>query len=211
MPQNEREISLKFSRFGLILFIASIALFFFVAFVGGLVVGRNLGSYPHFISRELPYKLRQQIVAVFKGSETVPTSSSKQDEPRRSSDPDLTFYDRLTQEQRSAPALQATAEIPVPPPATTVQSAPASPSRPEKACYVQVASYREMKAAESLAKNLSPLGYKTLIEKVSLKSSGTWYRVVLGAFSSIEDAKGAAKTVEGRYRGVKCLIIRDKG
>jgi cell division septation protein DedD len=54
---------------------------------------------------------------------------------------------------------------------------------------VQVSSWKSKDIADREAERLKSLGYKTAVVAANLKKLGTWYRVRVGYFSSIEKAK----------------------
>ncbi len=54
---------------------------------------------------------------------------------------------------------------------------------------IQLASYRAIKDAEQFANGFKIRGYNPIINEVDLKDKGIWYRVSLGIFESIADAK----------------------
>lgn len=54
---------------------------------------------------------------------------------------------------------------------------------------VQVSSWKNKSAADKEAERFNKLGYQTSVVTVQLKKLGTWYRVRVGYFESIEKAK----------------------
>lgn len=54
---------------------------------------------------------------------------------------------------------------------------------------IQLKSYKNMQAAKDYANGFKIRGYKPIINEVDLKGKGIWYRVSLGVFDSITEAK----------------------
>lgn len=54
---------------------------------------------------------------------------------------------------------------------------------------VQVGSYQSLKEAEEFAEGFKTRGYYPIINQTELKNKGVWYRVSLGVFDDVNDAK----------------------
>lgn len=54
---------------------------------------------------------------------------------------------------------------------------------------IQIGSYRSLKEAEEFAGGYTPLGYNPIIYDINLGPKGIWYRVSIGAFETIAEAK----------------------
>lgn len=54
---------------------------------------------------------------------------------------------------------------------------------------IQLGSHRTLKEAEEFAEGFKARGYDPIINQIEIKGKGTWYRVSLGAFTSMDDAK----------------------
>lgn len=67
--------------------------------------------------------------------------------------------------------------------------------------FVQVAAFRAAGDAESRAKKLSQKGYKTVIVKADVPGKGTYHRVRLGPFASLDEAKAFALKFEKKEKG----------
>ncbi len=62
---------------------------------------------------------------------------------------------------------------------------------------IQVASFQDRKLAESFANNLRKKGYNAFVEKAFVEwKGGNWYRVRVGFFDSIEQAKKTAERLK---------------
>ena len=66
--------------------------------------------------------------------------------------------------------------------------------------FVQVAAFRAAGDAESRAKKLSQKGYKTVIVKADVPGKGTYHRVRLGPFASLDEAKAFALKFEKKEK-----------
>ncbi len=91
---------------------------------------------------------------------------------------------------------------------STQEEKPRSPVAPdrEEPFLLQVASFRENRAAEELKARLALQGLKAKVIKSQLKDRGTWYRVRLGPYPDRE----AAKAVRARLdeAGMDSMILQ---
>ena len=70
----------------------------------------------------------------------------------------------------------------------------------KRAYFVQVAAFRAAGDAEERAKKLSSKGYKTVIVKADVPGKGTYHRVRLGPFASLNEAKAFALKFEKKEK-----------
>ena len=75
---------------------------------------------------------------------------------------------------------------------------------------IQVAAYQESRKAEQVMEKLSPLGFASRVVMKDLPGKGRWFRVIVGGFENREKAKAAVDRIDGKVRGVKC-VIRSSG
>lgn len=92
-----------------------------------------------------------------------------------------------------APTTTAVDTVPspqvTPPPRPTVQ-------RDTRGRYtVQVSSWRTRRKADSEAEKLRERGYDAYVQRVVLDNQETWYRVRVGSFATIEEARQFAETL----------------
>lgn len=191
------DFEFKLGKFGLILFTFAVSLLLLASFIFGVIVGKNIDSYPEKIARGIPETIKNTITPGT--AETAPKRIEDQGE-RKAEKPksekkgdefNLTFYDTLTDKAKKTPQ--------------TTQGMTG-----EYVYTIQVASFRERVKTEALASRLKKLKLSPVIDKVSLTSSGTWYRVKLEGFPSHDEAKKKSQFMERRIRGLKCLIIKNK-
>jgi len=74
---------------------------------------------------------------------------------------------------------------------------------------IQVGSFRKIAAANSVQKKLVAGGYRTVVKKVEIPSSGTWYRVIVGFYDNREAAKAVSARLE-ENDGVKGIVRKIK-
>ena len=177
------DFEFKFGKFGLALFTVSLSLLMLVSFMFGVMVGKNIESYPEKIARGIPQKIKNTIIP---GAQATP-ESKEPEESRNEKGKDefkLTFYDTLKGEIQRGEF--------------------------EKEVYtIQVASFKDFDKTKALADRLKKLNFSPEIDKVVLASNGTWFRVKVDGFPSYDAAKQKAKFLESRIRGLKCIIIKN--
>ncbi len=54
---------------------------------------------------------------------------------------------------------------------------------------IQLGSHRTLKEAEDFSEGFKARGYDPIINQIDIKGKGTWYRVSLGAFNTVDEAK----------------------
>ena len=82
------------------------------------------------------------------------------------------------------------------------------PSSSPKPYYtLQVASFKSSKEAERYAQFFREKGYRAQVLKVNLPRKGTWYRVYVGRFSTLSEAKKAYNLLKQK-KWVKQAYIR---
>lgn len=87
--------------------------------------------------------------------------------------------------------------------------APAVGSAAESYYYVQVSSFREEKRAVTHVKALEEQGYDAVANRERVPSKGYWYRVYIGPFLTLEDAKMKRKETIDRNIS-KHPLIKEK-
>lgn len=66
---------------------------------------------------------------------------------------------------------------------------------------IQLGSHRSIEEAEKFAEGFKIRGYNPIITEVALESKGTWYRVSIGVFDSVAEAKDFVKKEESLFQG----------
>jgi cell division protein FtsN len=91
-----------------------------------------------------------------------------------------------------------------------------SPGKTEKAekdslsgkFTIQLGSHRTLKEAESFAEGFRARGYNPIINQIEIKGKGTWYRVSLEAFNTVEEAKAYVGREKSLFVGQDYTIIK---
>jgi len=151
---------------------------------------------------------------------TVPTEKPALPEPSAGSaggavgDTDLPVLGREGDGKRTNPlpekkaAMESGAKVSAAMPAGIPTDGRATPE--EERFEIQVAAYQDSRKAEQMMEKLSPLGFTSRVVMKELPGKGTWFRVIVGGFENQEKAKAAVDRIDGKVRGVKC-VIRSSG
>jgi cell division protein FtsN len=73
---------------------------------------------------------------------------------------------------------------------------------------IQLGSHRTLKEAEDFAEGFKARGYDTIINQIEIKGKGTWYRVSLGAFGDMEEAKSYINKEKTLFIGQDYTIVK---
>lgn len=73
---------------------------------------------------------------------------------------------------------------------------------------IQLSSHRTLEEAEIFAEGFRARGYNPIINQTELKGKGTWYRVSLEAFDSLEEAKAYVLKEKTLFMGQDYTIIK---
>jgi cell division protein FtsN len=73
---------------------------------------------------------------------------------------------------------------------------------------IQLGSHRTLKEAEDFAEGFKARGYDTIINQIEIKGKGTWYRVSLGAFTSMEEAKTYINKEKTLFIGQDYTVVK---
>ena len=75
---------------------------------------------------------------------------------------------------------------------------------------IQLGSYPTMDEAKQFAEGFTVRGYSPIINETSLEGKGTWYRVSLGIFGTVEEAKVYIKNEQSLFSGQDYVITEIK-
>lgn len=91
-----------------------------------------------------------------------------------------------------------------------LQSSPAKAGRDQLSGLftVQLGSHRTLKEAEDFALGFKARGYDPIISEYNSKDKGTWFRVSLGAFKSLAEAKVYVGKEKSLLQGQDYAIIK---
>jgi cell division protein FtsN len=73
---------------------------------------------------------------------------------------------------------------------------------------IQLGSHRTLKEAEDFAEGFKARGYDPIINQIDIKGKGTWYRVSLGAFNNMEEAKSYIAKEKTLFIGQDYAIVK---
>jgi cell division protein FtsN len=202
-----KEFEFRLGKLGLVLFVIGISVLLFLSFVTGVVVGVNMEGDPEQESQGILGILKQKIGRAMPG-EAPETGKGADEDGKKTKTGEkgefkLTFFDTLSKEKGAAPpdAPQKIAREEV-----RAETAPAT--RVSEGKYViQAASLQDKKKAEELRDRLKGLGYAPYVDSAELGNRGRWYRVKLKGFETKEDAQKAVEGLQGKVKGLQCLIL----
>lgn len=211
-PKRGKKFEFRLGTVGLTLFTCSISVLLLGAFVFGVFVGKKIESYPHKIA-SMPATITQRIVP----PKPAADDTAKKDEFS------FTFYDTLQNKESDRTHLKLNEGTPSQatpgraPPAQSTPSKSAPNSTPEKETrgkggyyMIQVASFKERARMERLRTQLASLGYFAVSDECALPHKGTWFRLSIGGFESLEAAQKESARIERSIRGLKCLVRSEK-
>lgn len=73
---------------------------------------------------------------------------------------------------------------------------------------IQLGSHRTLKEAEDFAEGFKARGYDPIINQIDIKGKGTWYRVSLGAFNNMEEAKAYTAKEKTLFIGQDYTVVK---
>lgn len=73
---------------------------------------------------------------------------------------------------------------------------------------IQLGSHRTLKEAELFAEGFRARGYNPIINQTDIKDKGTWYRVSLEAFDTLEEAKAYVAREKTLFMGQDYTILK---
>lgn len=204
--RRKKRFELNVGTLGITILVVGISFLLLASFIAGLLVGRNIESYPEKIARGIPSMIKEKIG----GSEeaAVVLVEPKKDVP-------LTFYKTLSKEGED---VAGTLPTEGPSPVRTAPKAPAvqtgvtavgvTPSTPG-AYTIQVAAFRDRASAERLLSRLKEMNSRAHIHESDSPGQETWFRLRVEGFDTREAAQGEAKKIEGAVKGLSCLILKN--
>ncbi|MBA2404246.1 MAG: SPOR domain-containing protein [Bdellovibrionales bacterium] len=75
---------------------------------------------------------------------------------------------------------------------------------------IQLGSYPSVEEAKQFAEGFTVRGYSPIINETTINGKGTWYRVSLGLFGSVEEAKTYVKNEQSLFSGQDYVITELK-
>ncbi len=197
MPRKPEDFEFKLGKFGLFFFTVIIALFLLFSFIGGVMVGKNIESYPEKIAKGIPGAIKEKITK----SSDIPADTVENED-----DFEFTFYDTLKGKRENIKETSAGKEGQ----GLSEKYSPPGKKQTGNKYIIQIASFRDKNRTENLRATLSDMGYSPTVDEVNLRSSGRWFRIKLQGFATYDDAKQIASLLEKKVRSIKCLVIRNR-
>lgn len=71
---------------------------------------------------------------------------------------------------------------------------------------IQLGSYNTAEEAKQFAEGFTVRGYSPILNEVTIPEKGTWYRVSLGIFKTVEEAKSYIKLEQSLFQGQDYVI-----
>ncbi|WPU64234.1 SPOR domain-containing protein [Peredibacter starrii] len=97
---------------------------------------------------------------------------------------------------------------------STPQNPPTTTAAPQSTMAgkftIQLGSYNTMEEAKQFAEGFTVRGYSPIINEVKIEGKGNWYRVSLGLFDSVEEAKTYIKSEQSLFAGQDHIITEIK-
>ena len=88
--------------------------------------------------------------------------------------------------------------------------APKTPNAMAGKYTIQLGSYPNADEAKQFAEGFTIRGYSPIINESTIEGKGTWYRVSLGLFGSVEEAKSYIKNEQSLFSGQDYVITELK-
>lgn len=91
---------------------------------------------------------------------------------------------------------------------TTTEAATPAESRSEMAgkYTIQLGSYNSLEEAKQFAEGFTVRGYSPIINEVKIPGKGNWYRVSLGLFQTVDEAKRYIRQEQSLFSGQDHII-----
>jgi cell division protein FtsN len=75
---------------------------------------------------------------------------------------------------------------------------------------IQLGSYNTVEEAKQFAEGFTVRGYSPIINEVKIEGKGTWFRVSLGLFNNLDEAKAYIKQEQSLFTGQEHVISEIK-
>ncbi len=116
-------------------------------------------------------------------------------------------------EAEAAPEVDSGNQMVEPAPGTVVEEPQTKKPTTLKDQYsgkytINLGSYRSLEEAEAFAEGFKVRGYNPIINEAELPNRGIWYRVSLGVFDTISDAKDFVKKEQSLFQGQEYIFYR---
>ncbi len=135
----------------------------------------------------------------------LPASNPPQEQPPKELPPAKNLSLQQTMQDKGPKISKKEAKI--------IQTSPAkvktkTKSPTQKVYSLQVASFRSPQEAQKYVRFLSRKGYEAFVRKVNLPQKGQWYRVYIGRFSNLKQAKNFGQQLQQKEKIKTYYITR---
>lgn len=193
-----------------------IFLFMICISVTSFLLGVKIGDHYSYVDAGFKPEDRQRVELLSKKEEELKKIEGMEVTPQDSEDVESQLKAKISQEfgahTTSTEVMPATeAQTPVASKTPSVaQSTPATASRDQlSGLYtVQLGSHRTLKEAEEFATGFKARGYDPIISEYNSKDKGTWFRVSLGAFKAITEARAYVEKEKALLQGQDYAIVK---
>lgn len=116
-------------------------------------------------------------------------------------------------EAEAAPEADSGNQMIEPAPGTVVEEPKSDKPKSIKDQYsgkytINLGSYRSLEEAEAFAEGFKVRGYNPIINEAELPNRGVWFRVSLGVFETISEAKDFVKKEQSLFQGQEYIFYR---
>ena len=120
----------------------------------------------------------------------------------------ITFYSALTKQEGSGEKAAVPGKVRKPPASvTTPPRTIDKPHKPVRGTVIQVGSYRDRGKADEFLKGLTDSGYSGSVVRADLGPRGVWFRIRLGPYDSIGEARRELSTLKEKM-GIKGFLVK---
>lgn len=195
-----------------------IFLFMICISVTSFLLGVKIGDHYSYVGAGFKPEDRQRVELLSKKEEELKKIEGMEVAPQESEDVESQLKAKINQEFGNSTAATPShgavghegAGATKPVEAPSVQSSAATATRDQlSGLYtVQLGSHRTLKEAEDFAMGFKARGYDPIISEYNSKDKGTWFRVSLGAFKTIPEAKTYVDKEKSLLQGQDYAIVK---
>ncbi len=205
--RRPRKFELRLGKVGFVLFTFGISCLLLIAFVLGVMVGKNIETYPEKITGAIPGLVREKIAAVPVSPQIAVGPEEAKEAAKEDRDVKLTFYNNLSARKEFQDGRPG--DVAVEKPEAAKGAAAKEAPKAHENYVLRVASLKDEGKAKELQRKLSLMGYKALVEVKELKS-GTYFRVIVVGLGALDEAEKAADHVQKETKA-KCIVAKETG
>lgn len=212
MEENNKVII--FEKKEIIIILIFVVVLIITSFTLGIRLGKKLSPAAATapVEKEIP---KDEGEAVFKSSDEEAVDQALSDDAKLSDEEKLkrlmdASKSRLNDQlEKFGGAEKVSEKTPEAQPAETKVEEPAKNKMAGK-FTIQLGSYNSLDEAKQFAEGFTVRGYSPIINEVEIEGKGLWYRVSLGLFNTIEEAKAYVKQEQSLFSGQDHVISEIK-